>query len=110
MIEHPAVDEVCRDSVPRFTAIEAVSGLLDCAVRCDVDWNRPGRGPLRAVFALGARAEGAPDLQTQRASPRFRTLAQLDAFCLRHLDDYAKVIQDTEVNGALPDRWFWQAA
>ena len=110
MIGHLVADQLCRHSVARFTAIEAVSGLLDCAVRCDIDWNRPVSGPMPAMFALGERAEGFAERQRYRASPRFRTLAELDAFCLRHLDDYARVVQQIEVNGALPARWFWQAA
>ena len=92
----------------RFSAIAAATDLLGCRVRQDIEWGQLDGGDSHAIYALGNTADRDAGLPAQLASPWFRTLDELNAFCLDHLQDYARTAERVEVSGWLPERWFWQ--
>ena len=92
----------------RFSAIAAATDLLGCAVRQDIEWGALDTGGGHAIYALGNTVDRDASIPTHFASPWFRTLAELNAFCLDHLQDYARTAERVEVSGWLPERWFWQ--
>ena len=92
----------------RYSSIAAVTVLLDCSVRQDIDWGEVDGGGGHAVYALGNAVDRDSGLAAHVASPWFRSLDELNAFCLEHDHDYAQIAERVEVTGWLPEWWFWQ--
>ena len=92
----------------RCTAIAAATNLLGCTVRQGIEWGELHTGDAHVIYALGNTADRDAGIPAQLASPWFNTLAELNAFCLDHLHDYARTAERVEVSGWLPERWFWQ--
>ena len=92
----------------RFSAIAAATDLLGCRVRQDLEWGQLDAGGGHVIYALGNAADRETGIAAHLASPWFSTLAELNAFCLDHLQDYARTAERVEISGWLPERWFWQ--
>lgn len=91
-----------------YPALTAVLQDLDLSVRTDVTVDATGK----AGFCVGWceipwPAIGGASIQ---ASPAFRTLPELDAFCAEHQADYRAVGSALQESGyPSAGEWFWQA-
>lgn len=79
-----------------FEVKEALSLYLEAEVQCALG---PNREPL--YWLGGAQYDNGVITE---ATPRFASLALLEAFCQVNVDRYT----DLESMGTLPSKWFWQ--
>ncbi len=92
-----------RHPLTSYPSILEVMSLLDCSVIQDLSDVDNGK----AVFALGDDAEPAAGMHGFTASPYLNTLAELDQFCAKNLDQYQAIADVLDRTNALPDVWFW---
>lgn len=97
---------VVRNAVEAFSranrpAIAEVCELLDCGLVSDVACD--GKGPV--VIGIGQAIE--PQVGSRRfwATPSFKKVTELEAFCQEHLAGFRAL--DLERDG-IPAKWFWE--
>lgn len=100
--------QACGVDLQQYPALVAVLQDLDLSIRtdvCVVATGKPG-------FAIGWcecpwPASGGTSIQ---ASPAFRSLPELDAFCAEHQADYRAVGSALQEAGyPSSGEWFWQS-
>ena len=89
----------------RFSGVVAALELMSAVVLNDVVSDGANQSHPRPVYAVGWTGEGAA--ASPLASPRFYTLAELNTFCLDHLDHYARIAERAEHGVIMPVARFW---
>lgn len=98
----------CGIDLHLYPALTAVLQDLDLSVRTDVAVDATGK----AGFCVGWCEIPWPDTggASIQASPAFRSLPELDAFCAEHQADYRALGSALQESGyPSPGEWFWQA-
>jgi hypothetical protein len=94
----------CATELDPYPALVAVLQDLDLSVRTDVAVDAAGK----PGFAIGWR-ESPSDRACIQATPAFRSLADLDAFCAAHRADFRAVGTALQESGYPRNgEWFWQ--
>ena len=90
----------------RYSGVVASLELINGVVLNSVIWDEATRRHTGPVYALGWTGEGRAS--SPLASPRFYTLAELNTFCLDHLDHYARIAERAEHGVIMPVARFWE--
>ena len=90
----------------RYSGVVASLGLINGVVLNGVIWDEATPSHTRPVYAVGWTGEGRAS--SPLASPRFYTLAELNTFCLDHLDHYARIAERAEHGAVVPVARFWE--
>ena len=93
------------DTAQRYSGVVASLELINGVVLNSVIWDEATRSHTGPVYALGWTGEGRAS--SPLASPRFYTLAELNTFCLDHLDHYARIAERAEHGVIMPVARFW---
>ena len=89
----------------RYSGVVALLELIKGVVLNGVIWDEATLSHTRPVYAVGWTGEGRAS--SPLASPRFYTLAELNTFCLDHLDHYARLAERAEHGAIGPVARFW---
>ena len=89
----------------RYSGVVASLELINGVVLNGVIWDEATLSHTRPVYAVGWTGEGRAS--SPLASPRFYTLAELNTFCLDHLDHYARIAERAEHGVIMPVARFW---
>ena len=90
----------------RYSGVVASLELINGVVLNGVMWDAATASHTRPVYAVGWTGEGGTS--SPLASPRFYTLAELNTFCLDHLDHYARIAERAEHCAVVPVARFWE--
>ena len=94
------------DTAQRYSGVVAALELINGVVLNGVIWDQATRSHTGPVYAVGWAGEGGA--ASPLASPRFYTLAELNTFCLDHLDHYARIAERAEHCAVVPVARFWE--
>ena len=94
------------DTPERYSGVVASLGLINGVVLNGVIWDEATTSHTRPVYAVGWTGEGRAS--SPRASPHFYSLAELNTFCLDHLDHYARIAERAEHCAVVPVARFWE--
>ena len=93
-------------TLERYSGVVAALELINGVVLNGVIWDEATLSHTRPVYAVGWTGEGRAS--SPLASPRFYTLAELNTFCLDHLDHYARIAERAEHGVIMPVARFWE--
>ena len=94
------------DTPERHSGLVASLALINGVVLDSVIWDEATRSHTGPVYALGWTGEGRAS--SPLGSPRFYTLAELNTFCLDHLDHYARIAERAERGVIVSVARFWE--
>ena len=94
------------DTPERYSGVVAALELINGVVLNGVILDEATLSHTRPVYAVGWAGEGRAS--SPLASPRFYTLAELNTFCLDHLDHYARIAERAEHGAVVLVARFWE--